>query len=760
MQFKKTLLFSFCIFTSALFSQSNITKKYENYFSKSREIPHLHLNKTTFFKGENIWFQAYVLKQNKSTLHKETANLYVSIFDESGTLKEQHLVQIKNGMGNGNIKIDSSFTKKAYYIRASTKYMQNFSEDQTFSQKIKVLKNIDQKVEKVAKEVFYDFQLLPEGGHLLANTFNGIGILIKDANNQGIQVSNGKISNKEGKTVGSFTTNQFGIGKVVLFLKEKDNYVFSTQISKEVTISKQTPGIHRKGIALHLTNDVIHHKFILKLLTNPKSLKDLQGKRFTIMLHNTKNHIKDDFVFDTKNTTYSFDLKKNDLFEGINLITVFNEENKPILERLLYNDAKATTFNNIETTVAKAEFDSLKVTIQNNTDKKIMLSSSFLPEETKAYQPKNSIISSFLLKPFVKGDIQNAAYYLSANNKERLKNLDLLLLTQGWSKYNWYNIFNKPPKDHFNFEKGIDIVMKFNEKTRRDRLLIITSDENNFGQFVPFNQNKTFLLKNTFFIKNSKFKFGNKRGKDIYSINPSLTFSESSLYEDITANHMKELDKTDAEYTTFPFLEDEYIMLDGIEIEAKLQKEIGFFNSQFYVDRFQYNNWPEGGSNAYTFYSDYGSNNPFGISFYTNNRNKNIGRGEGFATLGWNANFEKYGTQIKAYGTPTYWNDYIDIGGYGILFRVKQFQEIQLPVGFSEAKEYYSPKYPSLKDTSYLQYGAIWWEPNITIEPNAKVEFYIADKAQKSLSLFVEGINENGDLIEKRVVEVINKPQM
>lgn len=171
----------FCTNTNSQETES-IESLYSSHFKKTRELPFIHVNKTSFLKGENIWFQAYVLEQNSEKLHTSTSNLYVSIYEPSGKLKEQHLVHIKNGIGKGNILIDSSFTKKAYYLKASTKWMKNFDEDNGFSQKIIILKNKndDPIDEVVTQNEYIDFQLLPEGGHILANNYNKIAILAKN----------------------------------------------------------------------------------------------------------------------------------------------------------------------------------------------------------------------------------------------------------------------------------------------------------------------------------------------------------------------------------------------------------------------------------------------------------------------------------------------------------------------------------------------------------------------------------------------------
>ena len=58
----------------------DIDNFYSNYFQNTREIPYLHLNKTSFLKGEEVWFQSYVIEQNSNKLHPTTSNLLIELY--------------------------------------------------------------------------------------------------------------------------------------------------------------------------------------------------------------------------------------------------------------------------------------------------------------------------------------------------------------------------------------------------------------------------------------------------------------------------------------------------------------------------------------------------------------------------------------------------------------------------------------------------------------------------------------------------------
>ena len=777
---KKLLIIPLFIFVCQLSlaqTDNKVANSYKAYFENSREIPHLHLNKTSFLKGENLWFQAYVLEQNSQRLHKKTSNLYVSIYDESGKIKDQQLVRIKNGTGYGNIKIDSSFIKNSYYVRASTKWMKNFKEDNSYSQKIKILKNVEDRKEQFTAEKFYDFQLFPEGGHLLTYTYNRIGVLIKDTNGKGIQIKKGIVKDKNQKTIATFSTNQFGIGEVYLLVK-KDELVFEAEIDAINTIQKVSPKIEELGIGLNVMNDELQDRFILKIFTNNASLNSLVGKNYSMLLHNTREFQREYFTFSKNKGNTSFYLDKQKLFKGINIITIFNENEEPVLERMIFNDAKAITRNTVDIKVLKVEAsDSLKVTLLNNSNEAVKLSASFLPKDSKAYNPTHSIASNFALKPFVKGDIENAYYYFENKNAETLKNLDLLLLTQGWSKYSWEDVYNNPPVMNYNFEKGISMVLTVNSKFSLRKSLNIQSEENDYEAEAILTTNK-FKIDTAFFYKDSEFKFSIRDGLNQIKAGPSIMYSSNSLYEEVKFNHLRELKNTATEYTVFPFLGDDYILLEEIKIETKSREEK---RRQALREQADLNNYlrRRSGIIARNFgRRRYGSNGrPFsvilgasGVPYY---QDPNVVSGGYSSFVGAQMVTIPFYTRnavnnVPSYNQISYWNPdrqfmevvlFNEYGEqylrYGPLPPFKQFYDYKLPVGFAKPKEYYSPSYPSITNKSFMEYGAIWWQPNISIKPNSSQEFTIDHKGKKVFELYLEGINRNGEtIVSKKQVKV------
>lgn len=92
------------------FSQTNTSKEsgldlnnsktinaYQEYFKGSRESLYLHLNKSSYLKGENLWFQGYAYNRQIKNLDSLTRNVKIGVYDKFGKLIDKRLFLSHNG---------------------------------------------------------------------------------------------------------------------------------------------------------------------------------------------------------------------------------------------------------------------------------------------------------------------------------------------------------------------------------------------------------------------------------------------------------------------------------------------------------------------------------------------------------------------------------------------------------------------------------------------------------------------------------------
>ncbi len=67
--------------------------------------------------------------------------------------------------------------------------------------------------------------------------------------------------------------------------------------------------------------------------------------------------------------------------------------------------------------------------------------------------------------------------------------------------------------------------------------------------------------------------------------------------------------------------------------------------------------------------------------------------------------------------------------------------------GFEPQKDFYTPKYKFFNTPVFEQSGTIAWFPEVSLEVGETIKLPILDTKQKNIKLFIEGITEDGSLI-------------
>ncbi|MEX0288190.1 MAG: hypothetical protein AB3N14_03695, partial [Flavobacteriaceae bacterium] len=509
---KKTLyyLMFLAAISSQIYAQDNYQEEslldlYQSYTELPRELSYVHLNKSTYIKGELLGFQAYVMDKTSFEPSVETTNLYVTISDASGKPLKKKLFRVQDGISQGNIEIDSLFTSGQYVIKAYTNWMRNFKEQNFFLQNFGVLDPDNPPPMSDQKEEVIDAQFLPEGGHMVAGTKNTIGIALKDEKGFGIPGVEGTLTDENQMMVSSFRTNDLGFAKCYLNHETVKNYQVNLVINGQ---SKTYPltDVDPKGIALELKD--LKDKIALAFRTNPATEID-HRRGYQLAIHNGSG-IKIANVDFPKNTLEVLKvIPYADLEPGMNVITLLTQQNEPILERLFFKYDDNKTIKHTDISYQKKN-DSILVTLAYQDialNDKSSFSISVLPKYTKSYSADHNLVSYAKLQPHVRGYIENAAYYFEDHSPRRKYDMDLLLLNQGWSSYNWQTIFTDPPEFDYDFEKGVAFTANLRGKSGGQ--LLRYPGQGMATEFINLSTNETSFQRSSLFpIEGEKIRIG------------------------------------------------------------------------------------------------------------------------------------------------------------------------------------------------------------------------------------------------------------
>ncbi|QXP63689.1 hypothetical protein [Polaribacter sp. HaHaR_3_91] len=773
---KLTATLYFIFFSILLFQgQSKINQNIDkNVPLDYKETVYSHLNKSTYIKGEEIGFTSYVFNKKTKKPSLLTTNLYCVITDKKDNVLKEKLVKVENGIASGSFKIDSVFTTGSYKVKTYTNWMLNFKEQNYFIETIKIIApGKPNKKINITENDKIDIQFLPESGTFLNNVHNTIGIIAKDSLGYGIPNISGEIL-ENNLIIGDFKLNKLGIGRTSFTIEKNKKYYASIKFNGQKITKPINTNTKINGILLKITKN--QEEIFVSLITNKNSLPKIKNKDYFLNFHNGEkiNKLKIKFV---KNTSIIKNIKLDNLAYGVNIFTLVDDQNNPIAERLFFNYEGLPLLDFNKTSV-KTVKDSLEVYLKFDDKinfKNSNASISILPKRTKSYNKSSNIISQTLLNPYLKGIVENGGYYFKNINDQKKYDLDNLLITQGWSSFDWKSITDKEQNRIHQFEKGISIKVNIpNVENESDYLIHHLSNRN--GNILSFKEEvKSFQLY-SYFPMNNENLF-------ISKINKKKKLEGPPLYIQYYPNHIPKLDETKEvleskiyysdpkveNYSNFYFL-NKTNTLDEISVKVNLKEQrIEKLRNQSMGSFFLLNDFDKNRTLANFIgfkpgiyaYDDFKSGQIVAI----NRSNKSP------------ITFFLDGFQVTSRRLLFYYNlynvEYIDINlrdlsgglayGAGGVIRIqtdpllnsvnkkKTVRKFNFPITFSSSKKFYVPKYKNYQNSFYRSYGVIDWLPKNKIQEDGTLKVTFKNTDQKNVNLFVEGITADGQFISKKL---------
>ena len=486
MKRKLTVKLIFIIVTGALFYSTPVTGNGTSSISTfiqrltafGKTVPQekvfVHMDNTSYFLGDTIWFSAYTRQTNTDTPSQVRGVLYAELYNNDGYLVERKLIEMKEGRGNGFFALAKDIMYSGFYeLRAYTRWQLNWglyehkhgrSASNWFLNKA-LEKDFYKDYDKLYSRVFpvYDkptdkenpernmtarimrryfkkdmdeeerkpvLTLFPEGGNLVAGVPNRIAF--EACMSDGEQL--------EGTlTVGNDTIPAVNRGRGVFTLtpengKERE-VTFTTTDGQKV--SAKLPKAEEQGVALSIKREGGEWVISTRAVgLSPDSLA------LTVM---HEGRLQKAYEF---NSTYR--LEASQLEAGIHQVTVFDVLGRVWADRLFFVTkpelSKPTlTISGLKDEYKPYEKIELQVTAATPLPSRERLGAGLSLAVRDGYQQdqlfdNGNIMTEMLLASEVKGFIPNPGWYFERDDEEHRLALDLLLMTQGWRRFVWRNM--------------------------------------------------------------------------------------------------------------------------------------------------------------------------------------------------------------------------------------------------------------------------------------------------------------------------------
>jgi hypothetical protein len=231
-----------------------ISKSLTDYYSLASENIHLHFNKSIYLTNETIWLKGYIIDKKSNGLNYQTTNVYVKILDQDKNEVESKLFLASNGIIIGDFKLNENYSSGTYFIHTYTNFMNNFEEDESSIFPIEIVNTKDSFTNnKNTSLKNASIEIIAEGGKILFDSDNTIGVKIKNCTGGGIKLSTIKVYDGNNNIVTTFSTNEQGFGKFDLLKTKSEQYKIVIEYNSE-KVEKNLPLVVAEGINISVNN--------------------------------------------------------------------------------------------------------------------------------------------------------------------------------------------------------------------------------------------------------------------------------------------------------------------------------------------------------------------------------------------------------------------------------------------------------------------------------------------------------------------------
>ncbi len=475
-----------------------------------QEKAYLHLDNRSYFIGDTLWFKAYVVNATTLQLTDVSKVLYVELLNDKGVEMETKKLRMENGQCHGGFILKDNYYTGYYEVRAYTRNMVNFGNERLtlfdfmdkyeraqsllsekeaqqslipdinhclFSRTVPVYSRPDTAGQYKREFEYYpihtklaipdatdpklrkddlEVRFYPEGGNLVVGVPSVVAIEANDQWGREKKVT-GTLLYKD-KQIGSFTTGRRG--RALVQVTPESDKPIKTQVEyKGKVYTYELPAALDEGYVLNMKPTADYAGYEVMLHASPSQPDELLG--WSLQCRGALT------AFDTitlgNGNRIRMRLDKEVLRPGVNQFTLFNADGHVLADRLFFVQPPTTTPTlHVELpTDSLRPFEEVEVNMQiqaswgGGARGFLSVSITDADEDAPTFD-KGDIRTELLLTSDLKGFIKDVdSYFAHPSVRAMHADVDLLMLTQGWRRYEWATMAEGTKvKPHYTPEKG------------------------------------------------------------------------------------------------------------------------------------------------------------------------------------------------------------------------------------------------------------------------------------------------------------------
>lgn len=429
-----------------------------------QEKVYLHFDNTGYYLGETIWFKAYVVSAPQLRPTEMSKVLYVELLTPEGRVVETKKLKIVDGQCHGEFLLtDGTLVGGFYEVRAYTRVMLNWGDDVVFSRVFPVFdtpkregeyememterarsKALPEYREKSPKTNVLDLAFFPEGGEMVAGLPSVVAFKATGKDGQGCDVK-GVVRDKAGNLITEFVSEHRGMGKFLLIPDAATDYeALVVYGGKEYKYF--LPKARKQGYAMTVSN-LRKDKLQVQLQRTADVPGEIVG--VTVMCRGIA------YAFDVADmrskTSARLQFAKSEIPSGVMQVTLFNARGEVLSERLAFHYSGrhiGITVDSVKPLYKPFEEINLGFKVRDGQGVPCSRSFSLAVRDYDSEVPsfyQSNILTNLLLESDLRGYIEDIPYYFEADDAVHRNALDLLMLVQGWRRYEWRQMAGVEP---------------------------------------------------------------------------------------------------------------------------------------------------------------------------------------------------------------------------------------------------------------------------------------------------------------------------
>lgn len=430
-------------------------------------------------------------------------------------------------------------------------------------------------------------EFFPEGGNFITGLSNSIAF--KATNEKGLPVEvSGVVKKDNGEQVASFSSLHDGMGYFDITAEQNSNYyavINNDAAGKKYNLPTQTT----KGLVLRIISSGKTKTYEILQRNDDPAFKA------AYMIGQMQHHVVFRKEFKETGNEMTGMIQTANLSSGILHVTVFNKDNIPLAERLTFVDNREYILPGdlITDTLnfSARGLNQFTLALKDSVRGSFSVSVYDAGFDTRTKREDN-IFSGLLLTSDLKGYIHNPAWYFSSASDSVQNALDLVMMTNGWRRFNWNNLLKAPlPANKYKDPEYISldgkITMEGAKKPFADKelmMLILTADSSKNLQMIHTDAEGRFHNDSVIFFNRARILFTDIKGKrsrfiDVkmgedslhrpYAV-PMLPVQRQGLPENATAVDVSK--KMREEYDAA--IKAEGVMLEGVTLKVRKKTEL------------------------------------------------------------------------------------------------------------------------------------------------------------------------------------------